>query len=67
MVNVRVCAVCLASGNEHDIPQGVCVREHEVHERFLCVREYDDYLCDCANVYEPPLDANAGVNAFQCL
>ena len=67
MVNVRVCDACPANGDEHDLLQGACVREHAAHERTLHVRECDEYLCDCANAYEPSPDASACVNDFQCL
>jgi hypothetical protein len=67
MVNVRVCDVSLANGNEHDILQGDSVCEHAAPEQFLRVREYDDCLHDYANAYEPVFDESAGVNAFQYL
>lgn len=65
--NVHACGVYPASENEHDCLQGACVHEYVAHERFLHVRDYDEYPCDCAYVYEPPLDVSGGVHAFQCL
>ena len=37
-INVRVYDACPASGDEHDVLPGACVREHAPHERFLRVR-----------------------------
>jgi hypothetical protein len=65
--NVRACGVCRASGNEHGSLSRDCVHEHVVHERSLHDCGDDDCRCDCANVYEPPLDVSEGVRVFQYL
>jgi hypothetical protein len=56
--------MCLASGNVYDFLQGACVHEYAAHERFLYVRESDEYPCDHANAHEPPLHDRAGMNGF---
>ena len=64
-INVHAGDVYPANEHEHGFLQGADVHEHAAHGPHLRVREHDEYPCDCANAYEPPLDVNEGAYVFQ--